>query len=432
MDQSRTPRTAPHGFTLVEVMVGLVLGMIAIIVMYQVFAVFEGQRRTTVAGGDAQTSGHLSMYNIERNLRLAGLGLIHVGKPDFDTYDGQVMCAGGMRTYSASTGGVQWADGTRPVAPIRITDGGSGSDAVTAYFGPSALSGAPATLAALLDATTMASGIRVRNAPWIDRASTPPKNGMFKKDDYILVAEPGSTKHCVRLKISAIELDPDPTSMAAVLKVDQGSNYDANPPPGQFTNFLPVGGYAAGTAIVTHVGGGFAMDTYTVNAQQLLLNGESIAEGVVAMKAQFGVGPAIGAAPCVTSADAGCQSVSSWTSAITTGGVNWGGLSAVADLPNIERIKAVRVAIVTRSELLERDSLYGAGRAIEPKGACLAAGDVVNSGGGLRLCAWRDPAGGVNVPLINLTGAADWDRYRYRVYETVIPLRNVLWGTKDS
>jgi type IV pilus assembly protein PilW len=38
--------------------------------------------------------------------------------------------------------------------------------------------------------------------------------------------------------------------------------------------------------------------------------------------------------------------------------------------------------------------------------------------------------------MTNLDGTADstpgnandWRRYRYRVYETVIPLRNVVWG----
>ena len=38
--------------------------------------------------------------------------------------------------------------------------------------------------------------------------------------------------------------------------------------------------------------------------------------------------------------------------------------------------------------------------------------------------------------MTNLDGTADtnpgtpndWRRYRYRVYETVIPLRNMLWG----
>jgi len=30
--------------------------------------------------------------------------------------------------------------------------------------------------------------------------------------------------------------------------------------------------------------------------------------------------------------------------------------------------------------------------------------------------------------VINLTTIEDWQRYRYRVYETIIPLRNIIWS----
>jgi len=49
------------------------------------------------------------------------------------------------------------------------------------------------------------------------------------------------------------------------------------------------------------------------------------------------------------------------------------------------------------------------------------------------LCAWPATVtfdGTVwPAPSVDLSpGDADWAKYRYRVYETIIPLRNVIWS----
>jgi len=31
--------------------------------------------------------------------------------------------------------------------------------------------------------------------------------------------------------------------------------------------------------------------------------------------------------------------------------------------------------------------------------------------------------------MFNAADGTDWHRYRYRVYETVVPLRNMIWST---
>ena len=54
------------------------------------------------------------------------------------------------------------------------------------------------------------------------------------------------------------------------------------------------------------------------------------------------------------------------------------------------------------------------------------------------LCAWdatsAAPAGsapGTNfpAPVIDLSNDPNWQNYRYRVFETVIPLRNMIWSS---
>jgi type IV pilus assembly protein PilW len=80
---------------------------------------------------------------------------------------------------------------------------------------------------------------------------------------------------------------------------------------------------------------------------------------------------------------------------------------------NAPLVKAVRIAVVVRSSLLEKDNVT----------------DVCNNNAGVNKgpCAWSDTASNP-APKIDLSADANWKRYRYRVYETIIPLRNVLWA----
>src|SRR5687768_13041842 len=63
------------GFGLVEIMVGIAIAMIGVLVMMQMATVFEGQKRTTTGGSDAQSNGAIGLFMVERDLRRAGYGL---------------------------------------------------------------------------------------------------------------------------------------------------------------------------------------------------------------------------------------------------------------------------------------------------------------------------------------------------------------------
>lgn len=73
---SSYPITRNHrreqGFTLVEIMVAMVIGMMGIIIMMQMLSLFEGQKRTTTGGNDAQNAGAIAMYSLQQNLQQAG------------------------------------------------------------------------------------------------------------------------------------------------------------------------------------------------------------------------------------------------------------------------------------------------------------------------------------------------------------------------
>jgi type IV pilus assembly protein PilW len=59
-------------------MVAMVIGMLGIIVMMQVFGVFESQKRTTTGGDDAISSGAISLYGIQREMQQSGWGVSNV------------------------------------------------------------------------------------------------------------------------------------------------------------------------------------------------------------------------------------------------------------------------------------------------------------------------------------------------------------------
>ena len=74
---TRTPsplRQRSRGLTLVEIMVGVAIGLIGIVAMFQAVAVWSKHTRRRRSGGDAQVAGTLALFNIERDLKQAGHG----------------------------------------------------------------------------------------------------------------------------------------------------------------------------------------------------------------------------------------------------------------------------------------------------------------------------------------------------------------------
>lgn len=63
------------GFSLVELMVAMVIGLLGIVVMMQVFKLFEEQKRTTTGGDDAISSGAIALNGLQRDIQHSGWGI---------------------------------------------------------------------------------------------------------------------------------------------------------------------------------------------------------------------------------------------------------------------------------------------------------------------------------------------------------------------
>lgn len=70
----RPTRSTEWGFSLIELMVGMVVALIATIVIFQVFAVNESYKRATTGGSDALQSGGFSTYTLSRLIGAGGAG----------------------------------------------------------------------------------------------------------------------------------------------------------------------------------------------------------------------------------------------------------------------------------------------------------------------------------------------------------------------
>src|SRR5690606_32095836 len=67
-------RSGQAGFSLVEIMVGLGIGMLGVLIIMQMFLLADKQKRTTVGGADAQVTAAIALHGLERDLAQSGYG----------------------------------------------------------------------------------------------------------------------------------------------------------------------------------------------------------------------------------------------------------------------------------------------------------------------------------------------------------------------
>ena len=65
-----------RGMSLVEILVAVLIGLIGMVIIMQVYTVSEERKRTTTGTSDAQISGNIAMFTLERELRFAGYGMV--------------------------------------------------------------------------------------------------------------------------------------------------------------------------------------------------------------------------------------------------------------------------------------------------------------------------------------------------------------------
>jgi type IV pilus assembly protein PilW len=358
-----------RGFTLVELLVGVVVGLIASGAIIQTFSTFEAQKRSTLAGSEAQENGLVALSLMEQDIHNAGAGLADPSVLD--------CAASSTYTYSSVVGG---AIPNFTLAPLVITAGATSTTPDSIQINTGDFIGAlPAYLT-----SPMASAQAILNVSRTDG---------FGAGDVIIVTQGGN---CSVMQVSAVVSITAQLAHVAPLGI-----YNA---PLLATGSWPA--YATGAKVVNPKS--LLSTTYQVSGNNLQMSTSttaatptvqslSLVRNLVFMKAQYGVAPA------------GSQSVDTWVNPTGT----WSAASLAASPTNRKRIKAVRLVVVARSDKREAATVTT---------PCTNVSLQVNNGP----CAWPDTAAS-QAPLIDLSANPDWQHYRYKVYQTIVPLRNVIW-----
>lgn len=344
------------GFGLIELMVGLVIGLIATLVIMQVFSDFEGQKRSTSGVADTQTNGSIALMNIQRIIQQAGYGL---PLPNADFASNSLRCDP-VPTFDPDANPLTLND--IGLSPIEIQDGGAaGSDVVTSRHSNTAIGSVPVRVINSSNATT--TGMNV-------------VNNIGCNDNDIALIYNGN--------------------VCRLVQIDDADGAGNTTEHVKLDNATPAGAPIVDNAQMACMGNwqNYVFDiNNNNNSYELRLNGNALVNEVVSLQAQYGV-----------SAAANSNQVGSWVDAS-------GGTWAAPSVDNRNRIKAIRIAIVVRSGLLEKGNVS---QACDGAVAGLA-----------NVCIWNSDAA---PQVVNLNAIPNWQRYRYRVFETIIPLRNMLWS----
>lgn len=338
------------GFTLVEIMVGLAIGMLLTVVILQVMSTFEAQTRTTTGSADAQTNGGIALHTISSELQSTGFGLLPMANSPQECTT--LMIEGVADTFVPNQ-----------LTPAAIVHGNTAAgDTIRIRYANSASGGVPTPISTV-------------GAPNPNDLTVQTTLGCQVGDVSLIVS--GAT--CAMSKVSAISavgVSPKIITLADTTAAVTGANLSCL--------------------------GTWNQVTYAVNNGNLVRNGVPVVAGIVALEAQYGI-----------SATPDSNQVASWVEASA---MPWSAPTSAER----NRIKAMRIALISRNDKREPADLAGTT-------SCTSTTSATPSG----LCAWAGTVASP-APAIDLaTADADWRKYRYRVFETIIPLRNTVWA-KDT
>jgi type IV pilus assembly protein PilW len=363
---------AERGVGLVEVMVSVIIGMLLVLVIYQIYEVSEGQKRTITSGSDAQQNASVGIHLLARDLSVAGNGIAS-----------SVSALVGCPFNSANL-----AQSVFPL-PVFITTGASDNvpDTISVFYGGSSTLSTPAQLTA-------------PSTPNTYQVASPV--GFSDKD--VIVAAQGPTCTVSTIDVGGVSVNPAnglTTLSYTPVAGNIGATYSA---PGASIVNLGKSTCAGGTAQQATVG----RIEYSVDASTQALRTQNVFDivcGTVVNPATFTVNPVVSDVVNLKALYGldldGDGIVDSWQD---SNGAWIANLLAPATLPAarqaaLRNLVAVRIAIVTRSEQYEKDP-------VTPSPITMFDG----------------------AQQLSMTLSTDDQHYRYKVLETVIPLRNVLYN----
>ena len=381
--RSILPRRSPRqrGFSLVELMVGIGVGLLSTVVIATILSNSERQKRASSSGNDAQIAGSLALNELDRSIKDAGYGL---------TTD---MGAMGCTLQARYDAGTALASAPANLRPVLITPDKDGKPSIITLMRSTAPS---FSLPAKVKSPLFDPGV----------ASGSPKTTLVLS----------STLGIVQNDLLAVVTPPDdPTTKLGACTVFQASSLGANLRDVQRVADAPwngTGDLAAATSDQYVINlGALEVQTYTVEPQvnskgvstsqyQLTLTRyimrdrasttQVIQTGVVDLKAFYG-----------RDSD-GDGIVDIYDTSTPTTAQGW------------SQVRSVRLAVLARSEQFEKEEVT----ASEP---------LWNVGSAVKVAGSIDCGSSKCIKMNPKAGDDSWKHYRYKLFDLISPLRNQLW-----
>ena len=369
------------GMSLLEILVATAIGLIGIVVITQAYIVNENYKRSTVSAGGAQTNGALAMYNIERDVRMAGWGMAW----------STVLGCSSMRWYYNGDYSNPPGGGLPTILPmpVVITDGGAGPDTITVMYGTQTERVIPATVGATM--VSPGDAIQVDNP-----------EGFSSTPGDLILGVTGAT--CSLMQVTGVasgQLQHTSTGTAPFNPAGGGS-LPVYPSGAQIFNLgrpvVNTYSVAAATTSELQVASLFTATSSTVVASYTPTP-LGIVDGIVDLQAEYGKDNGVdNGTVAAASFVANDGIVDSYDSVTPTTQIGW------------QQVLSIRIGVLARSENYVKP---------DATGVCQTTTTNPTWGNGLSFPAVGD---------LTVATAANTARcYGYRVFETVVPLRNMIW-----
>ena len=350
------------GFGLVEIMIGLLIGIISMLVMLQMLSISSKQNGVTNSGNDATNEGAIALYSLKSEISMAGYGLSDLSI---------LGCSLQLRT------GVSVNIAPVTINPTNITGLGFSRDAATdslivMYSGTN---GAP-----LGDVVSGANNaMQTINA--------------FAVGDWVIAVPITRATPCNLTldKVTALATVNGSTNPNAIT-LNSGSTLTAGMRVFNLGNSFRVAGFALYNANLTTC-------DYTNTATDCTqaANWISMAPNIASLRVQYG-------RETVAAASMNAQvNLYDQTSPDLTGATNAACSWA--------RIPGLRLALVARSA--------------QPSSGATQTAPVWDG----QFAG--NPTATSTATAIDLSANTSWQNYRYKVFQTTLPLRNITWVVSD-
>jgi type IV pilus assembly protein PilW len=382
-EQTRTmspkSRASMRGMSIVEILAAMLIGLIGMTIIMQVYSLSEARKRTTTGTGDAQIAGNIAMFMLERELRPAGFGLVT---------SNSTLLGCSLPIHDDDRGAIAAVTGLTPnltMGPVIIEAGGANPDRIAIAYGNSwsAVDGAE-----FATAPTAAGPLGVKNSAG------------FQVGDVVVIQE---GTNCALAEVTGFDVASSnnilheaatPYSFTRtndanqIVTVNRTSRYNDN---------ASLGFAFTVNAKLFSLGRDPVVRQYRIEDDKLVTRSlfpydatqdanndgwseSELSEGIVNLKAQYGI----------DANDDGVIEGAEWNTTTPTTEAQW------------KQLLAVRVGLLARSGQYEKEQ-------VTPNAP-----------------EWFGGA----FPMANPADGTDWRNYRYRVYQTVVPLRNIIWSNE--